>query len=152
MKKIRKYAEISSLMDIKINFSDESFKFNLFKELRVDENTINREIQEQPSSYAFLSMLNVKLKRIAKDKEAEMKKVYATLYTKVKLKIDDETHRPYPKETAKEMTIKSSEYNKAIQVYLQAEEDSGILDACVKSYEQRASLIQTLSANIRKPI
>lgn len=151
MKKIRKYASTSDLMKVKIIFKSESIKFNLFEELVVDEETINKEIQEQPSSYAFLAMLHVKLIRVAKDKKAEMEKEYAKKYTKFKSTIDEETNRLYPKEYAKEMAIKSDSFNEAIQVYHQAEENAGIIGACVKSFEQRKDLIQTLSANLRKP-
>ena len=151
MKKVRKYAKTSDLMNVKITFKAESFHFNLFEELRIDEDTINKEIQEQPSAYAFLAMLHVKLIRVAKDKKAEMEKAYAKRYTHYKGTIDEDTNRPYPKEYAKEMAVKSNSFNEAIQVYHQAEENAGVIGACVKSFEQRKDLIQTLSANLRKP-
>jgi len=150
MRKLRKYASSSSLMDIKITYGNETFEFNLFEELVVDENRINREIQEQPSSYAFLAMLHKKLFRISKDKKMEMEKAYARAYMKAKSQIDSDTNRLYPKESAKEMATKSPNYHLAIRYYHQAEEDWGVIDACVKSFEQRKDLIQTLSANIRK--
>jgi len=150
MKRIKKYASSSSLMDIKITYGDETFEFNLFDELVVDENKINQEIQEQPSAFAFLAMLHKKLLRISKDKKAELEQMYARAYMRWKNKMDSETQRLYPKESAKELATKSPEYQKAIKIYHQAEENWGVIDACVKSFEQRKDLIQTLSANIRK--
>jgi len=152
MKRIKQYASSSSIMDIKISYGSETFEFNLFKELVVDENKINQEIQDQPSAYAFLSMLHKKLFRISKDKKAQMEKSFARAYMKYKSQTDSDTGRLYPKESAKEMATKNPEYNMAIKSYLVAEENFGIIEACVKSFEQRASLIQTLSANIRKTI
>lgn len=150
MKRIRKYASSSSLMDVKITYGDETFSFNLFEELVVDENKINQEIKEQPSSFAFLAMLHKKLLRTSKDKRAEMDKAYARAYIQYKKRIDPETQRQYPKESAKELATKSPIYQKAIRIYHQAEEDWGVIDSCVKGFEQRKDLIQTLSANIRK--
>jgi len=150
MKRIKQYASSSSLMDVKITYGDETFSFNLFEELVVNENKINQEIKEQPSAFAFLAMLHKKLLRISKDKKAEMEKAYARMYMQYKKKIDPETQRQYPKESAKEMATKSPIYQSAIKAYHQAEENWGVIDSCVKGFEQRASLIQTLSANIRK--
>lgn len=152
MKKIKKYAKTSNLMNVSITFGGESFKFNLFEELVVSEDKINEEIQDQASSYAYLAMLHTKLKRVAKDKKVEMEKFYAKKFVMYKTTIDDETNRPYPKDLAKEMAIKNSAYQETIQEYHQAEENAGVLEACVKSFEQRKDLIQTLSANIRKII
>jgi len=152
MKRIKEYASSSSLMDVKISYGSETFEFNLFKELVVDENKINQEIKDQPSAYAFLSMLHKKLFRISKDKKAQMEKSYARAYMKYKSQLDPDTNRLYSKESAKEMATKNPEFNMAIKIYHQAEENYGIIDSCVKSFEQRASLIQTLSANIRKTI
>lgn len=150
MERLNKYAKKSALMDVSISYGEEEFHFNLFRELVVDEDKINKEIQEQSSAYAFLAMLHKKLIRVTKDKKAEMEKAYAKAYVTNKSTIDPDTNRLYPKETAKEMAIKDKKFQKTIEAYHQAEENSNILDACVKSFEQRKDLIQTLSANIRK--
>lgn len=150
MEKLLKYSKNSRLMNISISFGDEDFHFNLYEELIVDEDKINKEIREQASGYAFLAMLHKKLIRVAKDKKAEMEKTYAKKYVQYKSTIDPDTNRLYPKETAKEMATKSKAYNEVILEYNQAEENAGILEACVRSFEQRKDLIQTLSANIRK--
>lgn len=150
MKKVKRYAEKSRLMDVSISYGDEDFHFNLFAELVIDENTINNELMVQPSSYAFLSMLHKKVLRIAKDKKAETEKIYANKYVLYKKQIDTDTNRQNPKETAKELAIRSKDYQNSLQEYHKAEEDAGIIEVCVKAFEQRKDLIQTLSANIRK--
>lgn len=150
MRRIKRYASSSKLMDIQITYGDEKFNFNLFKELVVDENKINQEIKDQPSASGFLSMLSIKLLRVSRDKRAEMEKAYAKEYTKHKNAIDPDTNRLYPKETAKELATKSKIFQDAVLEYHQAEENYGIIKSCVEAFEQRYSLIQTLSANIRK--
>ena len=150
MGRIAKYAETSSLMNINITYGEETFYFNLFAETTVDENKINHEAKVQPSAYGFIAMLHKKLIRVAKDKKAEMEKTFSKLYIQYKKQIDEETKRPYPKETAHHMATKHFSYHQKIKEYHQAEENAGIIEACVKSFEQRSYLIQTISANVRK--
>lgn len=150
MGSIKKYAEKSTLMNINISYGDESFSFNLNRELIISEDKINHELKVQPSSFAFISMLHKKLLRVAKDKKAEMDKTFAIVYTNHKSKIDPDTKRPYPKESANYMATKSVRYQNAIKEYHEAEYNANIIETCVKGFEQRAFLIQTISANLRK--
>lgn len=145
-----RYAEKSDLMNVSIIHGDETFKFNLYSELVVSEDRINSEIKEQPSAYAFLGMLHKKLIRKAKDKERIMKKIYAIMFIKFKGDTDEQTGRPIANDLAKEKTIASPRYQKSVKEYIRVQHESDILEVCVLSFEQRSSLIQTLSANIRK--
>lgn len=145
-----RYAEKSDLMNIMIVHGDETFRFNLNEEVIVNENRINSEIKEQPSAYAFLGMLHKKLIRKAKDKERTMKKIYAVMYIKFKGEIDEQTNRPTANELAKEKAIASPRYQRSVKEYIRVQHESEVLEVCVLSFEQRSSLIQTLSANIRK--
>lgn len=150
MKKLNKFALESKLMDIKISYGDESFNFNLFKELVIDENKIDSEIKEQPSAYAFLAMLHKKLIRRLKDKEKEAEKKYWVLFLMYKSQVDETSGKPCSNDVAEGKARKNIEYNQKLQDYYDAELDCNIIETCVKSFEQRYSLIQTLSANIRK--
>lgn len=150
MGKLNKYAGESGLMRIKISYGDEDFSFNLFKELVVDENTINKQIKEQPSSYAFLTMLHKKLIRVMKDKENEMIKIFKVLFIKYKKDTDEGTGRVYSNDMAEALAYRHATHQAAIRLYHQAQENANILYACVSSFEQRANLIQTISANLRR--
>lgn len=150
MRNLEIYAEKSSLMDIKISYGKEDFDFNLFQELIIDENKINHEAQVQPSAYAFISMLHKKLIRVAKDKKVESERLFARFYVNYKKEIDRETGRQNPKETAHFMATKHPSYQKKVREYHIAEEKAGMIETCVKAFEQRSFLIQTISANIRK--
>ena len=63
MKNLKKYSNSSSLMNIKIKYGEEIFKFNLKEELEINEDKINSELKEQPSIYGFLTLLHKKLMR-----------------------------------------------------------------------------------------
>ena len=150
MKRLNKYALESKLMDISISYGEEKFSFNLFRELVIDENKIDSEIKDQPSAYAFLAMLHKKLIRKLKDKEKEAEKKYWSLFLSYKSETDRDTGRPTSNDVAEGKARKHPEYNLKLQAYYDAELDCNIIETCVKSFEQRYSLIQTLSANIRK--
>jgi len=144
------YAWNSKIMEISIIYGKEKFSFNLNSEIIIDENRINEEIKEQPSAYGFLGMLLVKLERVMNDKKKEMEKAYSSMYIKYRSQVDETTNRNTSHDVAKEKATNSSKHQKAIEYYHQAKENYGTINHCVKSFEQRYPLIQTLSANIRK--
>lgn len=150
MRKLHKYSQKSELMNIRIKLGPELFRFNLYEELKVDENIINDEIGSQPTIQAFLGTLQTKLERIKSDKEAEMEKIYAELFVNFKGSIEDSTHRPPSDDLAKQKVIKSKKYQEAISNFNQAKENYNTIKNCMESFSQRGFLIQTLSANIRK--
>ena len=150
MRKLYKYSQKSDLMNIRIRLGSELFKFNLFEELKVDENTINDEIGSQPTILAFLGTLQTKLDRIKSDREAELEKTYASLFVSFKNSIEDSTHRPPSDDLAKQKVLKSVKYQKVLKDYRQSRENYNTIKNCMEAFSQRGFLVQTLSANIRK--
>jgi len=149
MKKLTKYAQKSKLMDISIKLGDESFRFNLYEELIVNENIINKEIESHSTIAGFLSTLYIKLDRRRADLEVEMERIYHRLFVKAKGEITN-SGRPPSDDLAKSMVIANKKYQLIQARFLDAKEHAQILKACVNRFEERAYLIQTLSANIRK--
>lgn len=150
MKKVNEYSEKSNLMKIKVDYDGETFSFNLFEELQINESTINREIKSQPSSYAFLSMLHVKMISIHDMAKKEMEATYSKIYSEHREQINPISKRPYDKELAEALTLKNTTYRIKCQKYIKAKTNMQTLEACVKAFEQRSYLIQTISANTRK--
>lgn len=147
---LKGYAKSSKLMQITINYGDETYSFNLNDELIVTEETVNREIKIQSNSYAFISMLHKKL-LINKDKaEKEMEKRFSDIFIKYKEKINPVTQRPYDKEYVTHIANANPGYQKRKDDFIEAKHQYETIGTCVKAFEQRAFLIQTLSANIRK--
>lgn len=137
-------------MDVSIKYGKDRIRFNLYEELMVNENRINEEIANQPTHYAFLSMLLVKLKRSMLDKKAQLDKIEKKLFLEFKQEIDRSTGRPFSNDMAESSVVQTSSYKEALDSYLKAEEDHDTIKVAVESFSQRTSLIQTLSANIRK--
>lgn len=137
-------------MHILVKYGDELLKFNLNDELIISEERINSEIKDQPSAYGFLGLLHKKLVRIMKDKEMELKKEYSRLYILYKEKKDATTGRPFSDTFVDARIIINLKYQVKFKEFVQAEEDASSIEVCIKAFEQRANMVQTLSANIRK--
>ena len=150
MGKIQKYASRSTLMDITIELGQETFKFNLNEELAVTEASVQREILEQASSYAFVGMLHKKLLKVVADRTLEVQKTWAKSYTWYKGEVNDDTGKPYSDDYAKQLANLDKDYLAAVEALNNITEKAGVLGICVKAFEARKDLIQTISANIRK--
>lgn len=137
-------------MKISVEYGGEKFEFNLFEELKINESIISKEIKEQPNSYAFLAMLQTKLAYLKDRAKVNEEKIYNKLYDLFKAKINNQTNRPNSDDVAKAKAMKHSQYVKARNKTLSLSKQLGTISNCVKAFEQRSSLIQTLSANRRK--
>lgn len=129
-------------------YGDEKFVFNLASEVLIDENIINDEIKEQASSFSFLGLLHKKLVRVADEAEANVKKVYAQEYMNNKENLVIDGKKPTA-EDLKQYTTASEDYQKSLTDYYKAKEDADTIGHALKSFEQRAHLIQSISANVR---
>ena len=150
MGKLKGYARASNIMRINITFGGEQFQFNLADELVVNENRINSEIMEQPTSYAFLTTLLTKLIREKEEAEKNLEVQFSKVYNRYKEKLNELTGRPYDKEYAHHIATANPSVVIKREIFIKAKHDVGIISSAVKSFEQRSFLIQTLSANIRK--
>jgi hypothetical protein len=138
-------------MDITINRGEnEKFNFNLFKEIKINEANVKQELINQPSAYAFLTMLHKELLKKLGDLKVNETKAYAKAYIKNKTQTNKDTGRPNSDDLAKQKSELDILYIKAQRAVIAMAHDVGIIESCVRSFEQRASLLQTLSANSRK--
>ena len=150
MDKLDKYAENSTLMDIFIKYNTEKFKFNLFEEIKIKESQISLELMDQPTKYGFLTLLHTNLIKLHGDKELSVNRAYAKAYVKYKKENNKETGKPNPDELCKQMAEIDQDYCKYQDELIQAKFDMNRINACVRSFEQRKDILQTLSANKRK--
>jgi hypothetical protein len=150
MGRLKEICSTSSLMDIEIEYDDEVIKFNLNQELQIKEVNINQDLKNQPAIYSFVSMLHKKMLKAKADKQNELEKAYARSYINIKSALDPNTNRPYSNDTAKEQAILDIKYQRLLKSYNNISDKVNVLEVCVKSFEQKAFLIQTISANLRK--
>ena len=147
--KLLKYASKSSLMDIDIFINGERIRFNLFRELKITEEKVSLELKNQPSYYGFITMCHKTLLKELMDLQVEEKKIYSLAYITNKNKINPETQRVNSDDVAKSKAEKDINYLKIQRLVISKKYDVNRLENCVRAFEQRAGMMQTLSANIR---
>jgi hypothetical protein len=152
MNKLKKYITSSPLLNIKIKYKSEIFRFNLYDELVINEDKINTEIKEQPSYYGFIGLLLVKLQRQKDDVEAELNKVNAKLFIKYKTGINSSTNRENSKDLAEALVKDDRTYQDQLTRFNKIKESVGIIQQCLKAFDQRSHLLQSLSANRRREV
>jgi hypothetical protein len=152
MSKLEKYASTSSLMDITIKFGKEIIKFNLYKEVSINDDDISGELIIQPKIYSFLLMAHKQLIKNHAEIELEANKAYNKAYIKYKTLNNPATSRPYPDEYAKAKAENNLKYLKLQRQSIDLKYQLNRIESCVRSFEQRKDILQTLSANRRKEV
>lgn len=150
MSKLAQYSRTSAILDISIKWGEEVFKFNLQREIKIPSQGISEAAKSHPSSYAFLTLLHKKLIGQVADFERHLKRLYAKEFISRKSGIDKSTGRPKANELVDKEIISNPKYILLEERLAKAQKDLLTIEACVKAFEQRASLIQTISANQRK--
>ena len=138
-------------MRMEIKYDKKLYKFNLYEELRIDEDVINQDMQEHPRIYGFLSMIHNIYIKLAKEAKLNADKKEAQLFKMYKSKTGD-NGRPLANELAKANTESNPSYTKMRKNQYKIEHDRDNLAACVRMFEERKALIQTISANRRREI
>ena len=139
--------KISEIRDdiISVKYKGKLVTINITKELSIDENIINSQLKNIPSSYAFLCLLRDNL--IKKRDALEREKSFA--YSKAWLFYKESDNR-LNNDTANHKAMVNPKYLSIEERYLKAVHKANKLISICRAYESRERIIQTLSANIRK--
>jgi hypothetical protein len=139
--------KISEIRDdiISVKYKGKLVTINIPKELSIDENIINSQLKNIPSSYAFLCLLrdNLIKKRDTLEREKNIAYSKAWLFYK-------ESDNRLNNDTANHKAMVNPKYLSIEERYLKAVHKANKLISICRAYESRERIIQTLSANIRK--
>ena len=139
--------KISEIRDdiISVKYKGKIVTINITKELSIDENIINSQLKNIPSSYAFLYLLrdNLIKKRDTLEREKNIAYSKAWLFYK-------ESDNRLNNDTANHKAMVNPKYLSIEERYLKAVHKANKLISICRAYESRERIIQTLSANIRK--
>lgn len=149
MKRLFKY-KTSKVNEVFIKYGNETINFNIFKEANINEEDIEREIKSQPSKYAFLFVLHKKLLTKFETLRQHRQELYGKLYAISKGKVSKSTGRPFSDDLSKAWVEAHPRYTKLTHQCIKAKDEADVLQGCVRAFEQRKDLIQTLSSNTRK--
>lgn len=139
--------KISEIRDdvISVKYKGKLVTINITKELSIDENIINSQLKNIPSSYAFLCLLrdNLIKKRDTLEREKNIAYSKAWLFYK-------ESDNRLNNDTANHKAMVNPKYLSIEERYLKAVHKANKLISICRAYESRERIIQTLSANVRK--
>jgi hypothetical protein len=139
--------KISEIRDdvISVKYKGKLVTINITEELSIDENIINSQLKNIPSSYAFLCLLrdNLIKKRDTLEREKNIAYSKAWLFYK-------ESDNRLNNDTANHKAMVNPKYLSIEERYLKAVHKANKLISICRAYESRERIIQTLSANIRK--
>lgn len=137
-----------SFLSINITYGKEKISFNLLNELRVSEESINTELKLQPSKYGFCLLLHKKLLTQYELLCKQRKKLWGKLFYEAK-ETKGANGRLMSDDLAKAYVEKHKRYIEVTEACIKAKDDADTIYACIKSFEQRKDVIQTLSSNLR---
>ena len=149
-KKLSLLAIKTSLLDIKLKIGTENIRFNLFEELAINTQKINDELINQPTHFAYLSVVMIKLKKKKDALEAELQKLKDSIFIDYKEDIDPQTGRAYSNDLAEAYISQDEDYQEKLKEYKEAEDNFLLIKASVDSFTQRNDIIRSLSANVRQ--
>lgn len=134
---------------VNIKYGKEKISFSLLRELRIDEDKINEEMSTQPGMYGFCLLLHKKLLTEFEKAKLQRNRVYGHLLFQAKEKKSKSTGRYYTDDMAKAWVEKHDEYVEASLVCIKIKDSADTIYSCIKSFEQRKDLIQSISSNLR---
>lgn len=149
-KKLSLLARKTSLLDIKLKVKGETIRFNLFEELAINTKRLNEELIDQPTHYAYLSVLMIELKKKKDALEAELQKLKDSIFIDYKEDIDPQTGRAYSNDLAEAYISQDEDYQEKLKEFKTAEDEFLLIKASVDSFSQRNDIIRSLSANVRQ--
>lgn len=130
---------------LKIKYQGKTITINITKELAIDENTLNTQLKNLPSNYAFLCLIRdqyiMKRDRLEREKNIAYSKAWL-FYKESDNRLNNDAVACKASTNPKYLSIEDR--------YLKAVDKANRLISICRAYESRERIIQTLSANMRK--
>lgn len=134
-----------TLKPITVKIDGQVISIDINKELAINENIINSQLRESPSSYYILCRVR---DRYIKRRDAlarEKDEAYSKAWTYLK-DCNDRWNNDYVSNKANV----NKKYSSLYQRYLRAVDKANLFIAICKAYEDRSNILRTLNANLRK--
>ena len=130
---------------ITVKIDGETFTIDIAKELAINENLINSQLKESPSSYYILCRVRDKyIKR--RDALARAKdEAYSKAWTYLK-----DANPTWNNDYVSNKANSNHKYVSLSNKYLKAAEKAAMLIDLCKAYESKEGILRTLSANQRR--
>ena len=136
-----------NLKPLKVKMDGQEILIDIQKELSIDENLINSQLRDSPSSYYLLCRVRDKYIKLRDSLEREKDIAYSKVWTYLK-DSNDRWNNEYVSHKANTNNKYVSLYDK----YLKACDKANLYISVCKAYEDRTNILRTLNANLRKSL
>ena len=131
--------------ELKVKFQGNDLEIDLNKELKINEDIINSQLCDSPSSYYVLCSLRDKYIKERNALEREKDEAYSQLWVYYK-----DANERWNNEYVTNKVISSKKYSSIYERYLKAEARASQFISLCKAYESRTDILRTINANLRR--
>lgn len=135
----------TELKKLKVKFEGKLIEIDIQKELSINENIINSQLRESPSSYYVLASLRDKYikERDALAREKEEAYSQAWIYYK-------DANERWNNDYVSHKANLNKKYASICERHLKAVEKANKFISICRAYESRENILRTINANLRK--
>lgn len=130
---------------LKVKFQGKDLEIDLNKELKINEDIINSQLCDSPSSYYVLCSLRDKYIKERNALEREKDEAYSQLWVYYK-----DANERWNNDYVTNKVISSKKYSSIYERYLKAEARASRFISLCKAYESRTDILRTINANLRR--
>ena len=130
---------------LKVKFQGKDLEIDLNKELNINEDIINSQLCDSPSSYYVLCSLRDKYIKERNALEREKDEAYSQLWVYYK-----DANERWNNDYVTNKVISSKKYSSIYERYLKAEARASQFISLCKAYESRTDILRTINANLRR--
>ena len=130
---------------LKVKFQGKDLEIDLNKELKINEDIINSQLCDSPSSYYVLCSLRDKYIKERNALEREKDEAYSQLWVYYK-----DANERWNNDYVTNKVISSKKYSSIYERYLKAESRASQFISLCKAYESRTDILRTINANLRR--
>nr|UVM98786.1 MAG: recombination, repair and ssDNA binding protein [Bacteriophage sp.]UWF90010.1 MAG: Recombination, repair and ssDNA binding protein UvsY [Bacteriophage sp.] len=135
----------TELKKLKVKFEGRTLEIDIQKELSINENIINSQLRESPSSYYILCSLRDKYIKERDLLAREKDEAYSNAWVYYK-----DANERWNNEYVSHKANLNKKYSSIYERYLKAVEKANKFIAICKAYESRENILRTINANLRK--
>ncbi len=136
-----------SIKKLKVKFQGKTIEINLQKELSINENLLNSQLRESPSSYYILCSIRDKYIKERDALAREKEDTYATQWVYFK-----DSNERWNNDYVSNKVLSSKKYRSVCDRYLKAASKAAEYTSLCNVYQNRENILRTLNANLRKQL
>lgn len=130
---------------LKVKFQGKDLEIDLNKELSINEDIINSQLMDSPTSYYVLSSLKDKYIKERNALAREKEVAYSELWIYFK-----DSNEKWNNDYVNNKVLSSKKYCSICERYMKAEAKANQFISLCRAYETRTDILRTINANLRR--